>query len=79
MAFPTALNTQITDAVSQANVKVLADAPAQATAALYQAMASAAGRAAQNAVTNQQNGNGLDSAATTRCITALLGPSAGRS
>ena len=28
MAFPTAVNSQITDSVSQANTKVLGDAPA---------------------------------------------------
>ena len=35
MAFPTAVNSQITDAVTQANVKVLGDAPAQAMGALF--------------------------------------------
>ncbi len=73
MAFPTAVNNQITDAVTQANVKVLGDAPAQAIAALYQSTASAAGLAAQNAVANQQNGNDLSAAVTTKCVNALLG------
>jgi len=36
MTFPTAVNDQITDAVTQANVKVLGDAPAQALSALVQ-------------------------------------------
>ena len=39
MAFPTAVNSQITDAVTQANVKVLADAPAMAMGAIYQSLA----------------------------------------
>ena len=41
MAYPTAVNNQITDAVSQSNVKVLGDAPAVALAQLYQATAQA--------------------------------------
>ena len=51
MAFPTAVNDQITDAVTQSNVKVLGDAPAQAMSSLYQATAQAMANAAQNAVT----------------------------
>ena len=39
MAFPTSVNSQITDAVAQANVKVLADAPAMAMGSLYQTVA----------------------------------------
>ena len=39
MAFPTAVNDQITDSVTQANVKVLSDAPAMAMGNLYQATA----------------------------------------
>lgn len=41
MAFPTSVNPQITDAVTQANVKVLGDAPAIAMGQLYQATAQA--------------------------------------
>ena len=41
MAFPTSVNNQITDAVTQANVKVLGDAPAIAMGNLYQATAQA--------------------------------------
>ena len=49
MAFPTSVNNQITDSVTQANVKVLADAPAMAMANLYQATAQALANAAHNA------------------------------
>lgn len=73
MAFPTAVNNQITDAVTQTNVKVLGEAPAQAIASLYQTMSQAAGLAAQNAVTAQQNGNSLSAAVTTRCVSSLVG------
>jgi hypothetical protein len=73
MAFPTAVNDQITDAVTQANVKVLADAPAVAMGSLYQALAQAAGAAAQNAVAHQQNANNVALAVATRCVNALVG------
>jgi len=74
MAFPTSVNSQITDAVTQANVKVLADAPAMAMGSLYQAMAQAAGLAAQNATANQQAANQVSQAVATRCVESLLGP-----
>jgi Killing trait len=79
MAFPTAVNDQITDAVTQSNVKVLGDAPAQALGTLYQSVAQALSTAAQNAVTQQQNGDILAQAATTRCVNVLLGASTARS
>ncbi len=74
MAFPTSVNDQITDAVTQSNVKVLGDAPAIAMGAIYQAAAQAAGLAAQNAVSNQQNVNELAIAVMTRCVNALTVP-----
>ena len=75
MAFPTAVNDQITDAVTQSNVKVVGDAPAQAMGSLYQSMAQSAGLAAQNAVSHQQQTNILANATTTKCVNALLGKS----
>ncbi|NQY30272.1 MAG: RebB family R body protein [Flavobacteriaceae bacterium] len=72
MAFPTAVNSQITDSVTQTNVKVLANAPALALSNLYQSVASSIGVASQNAVTNQQNANALTQAVTTKCIEKLL-------
>lgn len=73
MAFPTAVNSQITDAVTQANGTVMGDAPAQAMGALYQAMAQATGLAAQNAVAAQQSMNTIASANIARCLEALAG------
>jgi len=72
MAFPTAVNSQITDSVTQSNVKVLANSPAIAMGNLYQSVASSTGVASQNAVTNQQNANTLTQAVTTKCIEKLL-------
>jgi Killing trait len=73
MAFPTAVNSQITDAVTQTNVKVLGDAPAMALGNLYQATAQALANAAHNATTAQQQGNVLAQAVVTRCVQSLLG------
>ena len=73
MALPTPVNGQITDAVTQANVKVLGDAPAQAMGALYQTMANAASLLIANAVAHQQNANTVSTAVTTKCVNALLG------
>ena len=73
MAFPTAVNDQITDSVTQSNVKVLGDAPATAMGNLYQATAQALGNAAHNATTAQQQTNITAQAATTQCVATLLG------
>jgi Killing trait len=48
------VNTQVTDAVTQTNVKVLGEAPAQSMAMLYQIVAASASISAQNAVHQQQ-------------------------
>lgn len=58
MAFPTAVNSQITDSVSQVNTKVLGDAPAVATGNFMLATSQALSNAAHNATTGQQN-NGI--------------------
>ncbi len=55
MADNTPVNSQITDAVTQVNVKVLGDAPAMAMGALYQSAAHAAGILFENAVAQQQS------------------------
>lgn len=54
MAFPTAVNSQITDSITQANTKVLGDSPAVATGNLFIATSQALSNAAHNATTNQQ-------------------------
>ena len=76
MAFPTSVNDQITDSITQSNVKVLGEAPAVALGSLYQSLAHAAGIAAQNLVTQQQQANSLSLAIVTRCAGALLGNAA---
>ncbi len=54
MAFPTAVNDQITDSVTQPNVQVLGTAPAIAMGNLYQATAQALAHAAHTATMAQQ-------------------------
>ena len=54
MALPTPVNGQITDAVTQSNVKVLGDAPAMAMGAIYQSLAHSTGILYENAASSQQ-------------------------
>jgi hypothetical protein len=73
MAFPTTVNSQITDAVTQAGTQVLGSAPAFAMAALYQATAQAMANAAHNATYAQQQGYIVAQAATALAVARLLG------
>ena len=72
MAFPTSVNSQITDAVSQSNVTVLGSAPAQAVASLFQMIAQAAALSQHNAVANQQNQQQIANAVAAKCVEVLL-------
>jgi alpha-beta hydrolase superfamily lysophospholipase len=71
MAFPTAVNNQITDSITQSNVKILADAPAMAIGSLYQATTQALANAAHNATTAQQQAAITLQAALTQGISTL--------
>jgi len=71
MADPTLVNGQITDAVTQSNVKVLADAPGQALGTLYQVMAQSVGIGMQNATAAQQNATTLGQAAATQGVNLI--------
>lgn len=71
MAFPTSVNDQITDSVTQVNVKVLGDAPAVAMGNLFQATSQALGNAAHNATQAQQQTNITAQAATTAGVALL--------
>ena len=72
MAFPTFVNDQITDSITQANTKVVGDAPAVAMGNLYQATAQALANAAHNATNNQQQSYVTSQASTTQGISTLL-------
>lgn len=71
MADPTAVNGQITDAVTQTNVKVLADAPAEALGSIYQVMAHSTGLSMQNATANQQQFSAVSNAAVTQGVNGV--------
>lgn len=72
MAYPTSVNSQITDSVSQSNVTVLGSAPAQAIASLSQLAAQAAALSLHNAVSNQRDLQQVSSALASKCVDLLL-------
>ncbi|MBW8813065.1 MAG: RebB family R body protein [Caulobacterales bacterium] len=69
------VNAQVTDAVTQTNVKVLGEAPAQSMAMVYQSMAHSISLAMQNAQQAQgglqQIGNAVTSSAVTMILNAV--------
>ena len=71
MAFPTAVNDQITDSVTQGNLQVLGSSPAIAMGNLYQATAQALANAAHNATLAQQQMYVTAQAATTMGVSLL--------
>ncbi|MEA3032583.1 MAG: hypothetical protein QOH86_599 [Sphingomonadales bacterium] len=71
MAFPTHVNDQITDSVTQANTEVVSYAPAIAMGNLYQATAQALANAAHNATNAQQQSYVTAQSATTMGVATL--------
>ncbi len=71
MAFPTSVNNQITDSVTQVGVTMLGNASAIAMGNLYQATAQALANAAHNATVAQQQTNVMAQAATTMGVAIL--------
>lgn len=67
------VNPMITDAVTQTNVKILAEGPGVATNNLYQVTANALALAAQNATSIQQNAATVLQASTVMGVTTLYG------
>jgi hypothetical protein len=78
MANPTPVNSQITDAVTQANVEALGAAPAVAMGNLYQATSQALANAAHNATIAQQQMNMAAQAATTAGVALLYAIQTGK-
>ena len=62
------VNQQITDAVTQSNVQVVADAPSVALANVYQSAAHSTGIMFENAVNAQGQQNILAQTATTQGV-----------
>ena len=71
MAFPTAVNDQITDSIVQSNTQVVGSAPAVAVGNLFQATGQALGNAAHNATTNQQHLTVTSQASMTDSVSTL--------
>lgn len=68
MAFPTSVNDQVTDAITQSNVKVLGESPAVAMSNLYQTMVHSTGLAFENAVSSQNQQAVLAQSATVQGV-----------
>ena len=68
----TTVSPQVTDAITQTNVKVLAEAPAMAMGSLYQTIGNSVAMAAANAVYSQQQANVTYQAASTMGVSKLL-------
>ncbi|EJL34709.1 Killing trait [Caulobacter sp. AP07] len=76
MSDHTTVNPQITDAVTQSNVKVMGEAPAMAMGSIYQSLAHSTGLLFENAVAAQQQQAILAQAATNVGVMQLYGMSA---
>lgn len=74
MAFPTSVNDQTTDSVTQSNVSVVAEASAMAMGSLYQGNAHSIALSFENSVSNQNQNNILAEAVTTNAINHILSP-----
>lgn len=70
-AFPTAVSSPITDSITQANTKVLANAPAIAMGNLFQATSQALASAVSNTTTQLQQATIIAQAATTQGVSTL--------
>ena len=65
------VSKQITDAVTQANVKVLCDSPALSLSNLYQTISQSLTLSVQNSVMAQQQSNIMHQATTTQGVSLL--------
>lgn len=66
------VNSQITDAVTQTNVKVLGEAPAEALGIAYQSMSNAVSLALENATQTQGGMQQVGNASTSSVVTLIL-------
>lgn len=71
MAFPTAVNSQITDSITQVNTKVVGDAPAVASGNFFVATSQALSNAAHNATFNQDQAGLVSRTAMSQGISTL--------
>lgn len=71
------VNPQVTDAVTQVNVKVLAESPAQAMGLVYQSMAHSMSLAMQNSMHAQGGLQQIGNAVTSTACKMILEVSGG--
>jgi hypothetical protein len=69
--YPTSVNSQITDSVTQANTKVVGDAPSVAMGNLFVATGQALSNAAHNATFNQQQAGLISQTSMTQSVSTL--------
>ena len=68
----TPVNSQITDAVTQANVKVVGESPAEGVAVATQALAHAVGLAMENATQTQGGMQQVNNTATAAIMSMIV-------
>lgn len=71
------VNSQITDSVTQTNVKVVGEAPAQAMGLVYQTMAHSISLSMQNAMQAQASLQTINNAVTSSACCMILEASGG--
>jgi len=69
--YPTSVNSQVTDSITQVNTKVLGDAPASSMGNLMVVTSQALSNAAHNATTAQQQAGITWQAATVQGVSTL--------
>ena len=67
------VNPQVTDAVTQTNVKVLGESPAQSLSMLYQTMAHSLSLSKQNASSTQQQMQQIGNAIVAKAMKNIMG------
>jgi hypothetical protein len=77
MADELQVNSQITDSVTQTNVKVVGEAPAQAMGLVYQTMAHSISLSMQNAMQAQASLQTINNAVTSSACRMILDASGG--
>ena len=77
MALNTPVNSQITDAVTQTNVKVLGETPAQALGLVYQMLSNSVGLAMENAMQTQGGMQQVANASTSSACAMIVKAGAG--
>jgi hypothetical protein len=72
MADPLGVDSRITDAVTQTNVKVVAESPAAAVSVVYQVLSQAVGLSMQNSSNQQHAIQQISTATVTRAVKMIL-------